>query len=268
MPRALALLTLILTGPPLGAGGPVSLHPDNPRYFKVRGRPTVLVTATEHYGSVINRPFDYEKYLADHAARGLNLTRTFLLFRELQTARNPYSTCKPETDDYIAPYPRVPPGDVNVRQITYDLDRWNPEFFERLGRFLAAADRHGVVVELTLFSNTYDDSVWSLNPLNAVNNKQGVGKVTPPEYITLRDAGLVARQKAFARKVVRETARFDNVYYEVCNEPTGGYDHAAKVTPEEVDAWLTEMAATVRDELKQMGRTHLVVGAEALCLLF
>ncbi|MGH3847821.1 MAG: hypothetical protein ACRDS0_41385, partial [Pseudonocardiaceae bacterium] len=70
------------------------------------GRPRILRTATEHYGALLNRPFDYTKYLPMLARSGSNLTRTFVLFRELQTANNPYSTCKPASIDYIAPYPR------------------------------------------------------------------------------------------------------------------------------------------------------------------
>ena len=45
----------------------VRIAPDNPKYLWFRGKPLVLISASEHYGSVINRPFDYEKYLADAA---------------------------------------------------------------------------------------------------------------------------------------------------------------------------------------------------------
>ena len=73
---------------------PVRVHPDNPKCFLFRGKPMVFLTATEHYGSVMNRPFRFERYLADAAAKGIAYTRLFLLFRELQSAQNPYSTCK------------------------------------------------------------------------------------------------------------------------------------------------------------------------------
>ena len=46
------------------AGPPIAVHPENPRYFLWRGRPTVLVTGGEHYGSVINPDFDCRLYLA------------------------------------------------------------------------------------------------------------------------------------------------------------------------------------------------------------
>lgn len=41
----------------------MALHPDNQRYFLFRGEPTVLVTSGEHYGAVLNRDFDYVRYL-------------------------------------------------------------------------------------------------------------------------------------------------------------------------------------------------------------
>ena len=49
----------------------------------------MLVTATEHYGSVLNRPFDFEKYLDDAARYKMTMTRTFLLFREQQSHATP-----------------------------------------------------------------------------------------------------------------------------------------------------------------------------------
>src|SRR5512135_1358970 len=122
---------------------PLRIHPDNPRLFEFRGRPRVLVTATEHYGAVMNRPFRFERYLADAAEKGMTLTRLFTLFRELQTPSNPYSTCKPESPDYVAPFARTGPGLALDGQPKFDLDRWNPEFFDRLHRFLTIAGRYG-----------------------------------------------------------------------------------------------------------------------------
>src|SRR6185312_8577811 len=179
----------------------VRIHPENPRYFLFRGKPLVLVTASEHYGSVINRPFNFEKYLDDAAKHKMTLTRTFLLFREQQSSRNPSSPCKPESPDYIAPFPRPGPGNALDGEPIYDLDQWNPEYFDRLHRFLDAASRRGIVVELTIFSNTYAEQIWALNPLRAENNKQHVGKVEWPEYLSLKDPELVSRQSAYARKI-------------------------------------------------------------------
>src|SRR5690242_8708526 len=88
----------------------ITINPENPKYFVFRGKPIFLLTASEHYGSVIIRPFDFIRYLDDAAAHKTTLTRTFLLYREQQGSRNPSSPCKPESPDYIAPFPRTGPG--------------------------------------------------------------------------------------------------------------------------------------------------------------
>lgn len=30
---------------------PIALHPENPHYYLCKGRPTILVTSAEHYGT-------------------------------------------------------------------------------------------------------------------------------------------------------------------------------------------------------------------------
>src|SRR2546427_1195729 len=59
------------------ADEPIRLHPDNPHYFLWRGKPTVLITAGEHYGAAMNLDFDYASYLDGLKANGFNLTRVF-----------------------------------------------------------------------------------------------------------------------------------------------------------------------------------------------
>ncbi len=239
----------------------VKIHPDNPKYLLFRGKPLALISASEHYGSVINRPFDFEKYLDDAAAHNMTMTRTFLLYRELQSARNPSSPCKPESPDFIAPYVRSGPGNALDGEPIYDLDRWNPEYFDRLHRFLDAASKRGIVVELTVFSNTYADTIWALNPLRKDNNKQHIGNVEWEDYTSLKDRDIVSRQVSFARKIIDETSAYDNVYYEICNEPGGGVPGHS--SPADVDAWQEEMARVLRDELQRQGRPHLLSGQQA-----
>ncbi len=273
---AAAVLIVVLSGcatatsSQTSARSPIRLHPDNPKYFLFRDKSTFLLTATEHYGSVLNRPFDYQKYLDDLVDKKMTLTRTFLLFREIASDKNPASPCKPKPEDYLAPWPRTGPGKAMDGQPKFDLDQWNPEYFDRLHKFLRAASDCGIVVELTLLSNTYGPEVWALNPLRAENNLQGVGKIEWPEYTSLKDSAVVARQLAHVRKIVQETAKYDNVYYEICNEPGGGW--AGHVSPTEVDAWQAEIAKAVREEMAKAGRRHLISGsrrrrsATRLCL--
>jgi hypothetical protein len=260
----IAQVLLLMSAACLGvlhAAEAVKIDPENPRYLLFRGKPLVLVSASEHYGSVINRPFDFEKYLDDAAAHHMTMTRTFLLYRELQSVRNPSSPCKPESPDYIAPFVRKGPDKAMDGEPIYDLDQWNQEYFDRLHRFLDAASKRGIVVELTVFSNAYSPETWALNPLRAENNLQHVGQVDWQEYLTLKDKELVSRQKAYARKIIEETSQYDNVYYEICNEPGGGTPGHA--TPADVDAWQEEMGRVMREELRRLKRPHLLAGQQA-----
>src|SRR5260370_4307572 len=102
-------LFAVLLCPVANAADAITVHPENPKYFLFRGKPLVLVAATEHYGSVVNRSFDFARYLAGAADKKQTVTRTFLLFREFQSERNPFSPIKPESPDYITPSPRTGP---------------------------------------------------------------------------------------------------------------------------------------------------------------
>jgi len=239
------------------------LHPHNPKLFELRGRPLVLLTATEHYGAVMNRPFQFERYLADMAARGLTLTRLFALFRELQSPINPYSTCKPETPDYLAPFARTGPGRALDLELKYDLDRPNPEYFDRLHRFLALASDYGIVVELVLLSNAYAPAIWELNPLNARNNINGLETMAWPEYLSQRHARLFARQAAHVRTLVEATNRYDNLIYEICNEPGGQAPGTDTPSVAEVNAWLAALIGVVRETEAGLPNRHLIAGQEA-----
>ncbi len=241
----------------------IHIHPDNPKIFEFRGRPLALVTATEHYGAVINRPFRFERYLADAAEKKMTLTRLFMLFRELQSACNPYSTCKPESPDFVAPFKRIGPGKALDGQPQYDLDQWNPEFFDRLHRFLSLASEYGIIVEVVMLSNTYHDTIWALNPLNPSNNVNGIEEIQWPEYMSLRHERLFARQAAHVRKIVQETNSYDNVIYEICNEPGGNFDLAASPTTDEVNAWQAALAQIIRETEAGLPNKHLIAGQEA-----
>ena len=239
------------------AGTPIRNHPENPHYFLYRGRPLVLITATEHYGAVINRNFDYVRYLDEAADKRATLSRCFLLFRELEhTPLNPHSPCKPRPGEYVAPFARTGPGYATDGYLKFDLDQWDVEFFRRLNNFLMEAARRDIIVELTLFSNTYSDLVWNLNPFNIKNNVNGVGRIAAQDYNSMVDAALFERQKAYVRKIVREVNAYDNMYLEVCNEPLGG--HAGHVSAGEVDAWQDAIRGVIREEEAELPKQHLI----------
>jgi hypothetical protein len=218
-------LLLFAAGPHgLQAAEPLALHPDNPHYFLWRGEPTVLVTSAEHYGALLNLDFDYARYLKALQKDGMNHTRTFSgVYRELPSSfgitDNPLA---PKPHRYVCPWARSETPGYADGGNRFDLQRWDPAYFQRLKDFLKHADRCGVVVELTLFCPMYRQELWDACPMNAANNVNGIGKCSKDEVYTLQQPDLLAVQLAVARKIVEETQEFDNLYYEVCNEPYFG----------------------------------------------
>ncbi|HWQ56724.1 MAG TPA: cellulase family glycosylhydrolase, partial [Bryobacteraceae bacterium] len=198
------------------AAQPVGLYPANPHYFRVAGKPAVLVTSGEHYGAVLNREFDYVRYLDTLRADRMNLTRTFSgSYREepgdFKIASN---TLAPAPGKFIAPWAQ--------RDGKFDLTKWDAAYFARLKDFVAQAGRRGVVVELVLFCPFYRDSMWKASPMNTLNNINGIGNVARSDVLALKDPRLTEVQDAMVRKIVGELRDFDNLYYEICNEPYFG----------------------------------------------
>ena len=222
---------------------PLRLHPDNPHYFLFAGRPAVLVTSGEHYGAVLNRDFDYIRYLDTLRADHLNLTRTFSgSYREVAgnfaIASN---TLAPAAGKFIAPWLQ--------RDGKFDLTKWDDAYFARLKAFVAYAGRSGVVVEFVLFCPLYEDSMWSVSPMNARNNMNAIGDVARTDVLALKDARLTEVQDNMVRKIVSELRDFDNVYYEICNEP---YFQGVTL------AWQEHISKVIAETESGFAKKHLI----------
>ncbi|MBN2558975.1 MAG: cellulase family glycosylhydrolase [Clostridia bacterium] len=239
---------------------PIIIHPGNRKIFEYKGKPVVLFCATEHYGAVMNRPFDFKAYLDYCGANGQNYTRLFLLFRELQTPLNPYSTCKPESTDYISPYVRTGPGPAADGLLKYDLDIWNEEYFERLHGFMACAEENDVIVEATLFSNEYTNDLFSLIPFHPGANVNNTGDVDFAEWMSRKNETIFGYQKEFIRKIVGELNRYPNLFYEICNEPVCFKPGLASA--DDINAWQRELIDFIRMQEEDLPNKHLVAVTE------
>jgi hypothetical protein len=233
---------------------PLSLHPENPHYFLFRGEPTILIGSTEHYGAVMNLDFDYITYFNELASYGLNVTRTFSgIYVEPQGAfRIEKNTLAPASGRFICPWARSPePGYKNGGN-KFDLSKWDEAYFTRLKDFIAQAGRRNIVVELDLFSNIYDTLQWQLSPLHYTNNINGVEKIEDwKEVLSLSHHGILKIQEDMVRKIVSELKDFDNLYYEVCNEPYFGDTLALR-------QWEDHMTTVVDDAQKEHKMKHLI----------
>lgn len=233
---------------------PLSLHPENQHYFMFRGKPAILIGSTEHYGAVMNLDFDYVTYFNELAYSGLNVTRTFTgIYVEPQGAfRIEKNTMAPAPGRFICPWPRSPEPGYRNGGNKFDLSKWDEAYFARLKDFVVQAGKRDIVVELDLFSNFYDTLQWQLSPLYHANNINGVEKVENwKEVLSLRHSGLLKIQEEMVRKIVSELKDYDNLYYEVCNEPYFGDTLALR-------EWEDHMTSVLADAQEDHKFKHLI----------
>ena len=148
------LVLFVMTASALDArSSPLALYPANPHYFLFDGKPTVLVTSGEHYGSVINKDFNYVRYLDELSSNHLNLTRIWVgPYREVAgnfgIANNALA---PQPERFLPPWPRSSSRGAADGGNRFDLKQWNAAYFDRLRDFIRQASHRGIVVEVNLF---------------------------------------------------------------------------------------------------------------------
>ncbi len=244
---------------PIDLSEPVSLNDQNPHYFTFRGAPTILITSGEHYGSVINLDFDYIPYLDELQSKGFNCTRLFggpyVEFAGWYgyDADQPLS---PAPSRFICPWARSSKAGYVNGGNKFDLTKWDQHYFDRLKDFMEEAGKRGVVVELTLFSPYYNspgndvDRMWKYSPFYEGNNINGIGTVPRPRVLTINNGNLLAVQDAYVEKLVTELRDFDNLIFEICNEPyiqdLVTYD------------WMNHISEVIRNTESGSGKIHLI----------
>lgn len=230
---------------------PLRLHPENSRYLQWRGRPTILITSAEHYGALLNLDFDFRTYFAELEQNGLNHTRIFAgTYRELAGSHGiADNTLAPADNRFLAPWKRSDQPGYFVGGNKFDLTAFNPDYFQRLKELMTEARNRGIVVEFNFFCPLYGDGEWNGSPFNPANNVNGLGNCPREEILSLKHPQLLAVQEEFVKAVVRELNSFDNLYYEICNEP-----YIRKVP----DDWQRKIVRTIRDAESTLPHRHLI----------
>lgn len=240
--------------------GVLCVHPQNPRYFLWRGRPTVLVASGEHYGSVMNQDFDYRTYLATIQAAGLNHTRIFLgdYVERAHSFGIVDDTIAPAPGRLLVPWARSGTPGYAGGGDKFDLDRWDQAYFERLHSFFQEAAQRGIMVETVLF---FVGPGWADSPLNPRNNINGTSEIASTQYLSLHNGNILARQEAYCRKIIRELNSYDNLFFNLCNEPWFyNQERPGFVSqpPAEVKAWIRRVSEWVTDEESRLPKRHLL----------
>jgi hypothetical protein len=244
----------------------IRLHPDNHHYLLYQNKPIILITAAEHYGALINTGFDYVAYLNALQKRGMNYTRIFsgtYVEGEKDIQWMGYNnTLAPKPGKLICPWKRSNEPGYASGGNKFNLDQWDEAYFERIKDILKQAAARNIIVEFTLFGNQYGDGIYAWSPLYPDNNIQQVGIKRENGFLdfqSLKNPALVARQEAFIVKMVKELNDFDNLYYEISNEP---YNEVKDPLP--VDQWHAHIAKLIRETEKELPKKHLVASDQAI----
>jgi hypothetical protein len=259
---------------------PIRLHPKNPHYFLFRGKAIALITSGEHYGAVLNADVDGHKYLSTIDADGLNYTRIFggsyveVPAKSFGILRNDLA---PLPNRFIAPWMRSKTPGYASGGNKFDLTKWNPEYFQRYREFLVDASKRGIVVEISLFSSHYDEMMWKISPFNPSNNVNSTSDVDWKKLQTLENGNILEFQEKYARKLVEEASPFDNVIFEIQNEPWSDrpaltsvvnpylrppgrdqYPNSIDIADELSVAWQARVAQWITQEESSLSNRHLI----------
>jgi hypothetical protein len=278
--KAAALLLAFFSLSVAAAQDPIRLDPRNPHYFEYNGKTIALITSGEHYGSVINPDFNFHKYLDTLQADGLNYTRLFPgSYVEVppQSFGIKRNTIAPPGDRLLLPWARSSEPGYAGGGNKFDLTQWDQQYFERLHDFLNEAQKHGVIVEMSLFSSQYGDAQWKVSPFNAANNVNHTTEALDLKHVnTLLNGNVLALQERYVHKLVHEASGFPNVIFELQNEPwsdrpqlesvlnpylfTGRdqYPNSVEVADEDSIAWQSRVAQWITSEEAQLAHHHLI----------
>jgi hypothetical protein len=126
------------------------------------------------------------------------------------------------------PWARTGPGTAKDGEPKFDLERFDPSFFQRLRERVEAAGRRGIHVSVMLFEGfslhltAAPDNVEG-HAFQAANNVSRVGIASIDDCQVLPLGPRVqALQEAYIRQVVDTVHDLPNVVYEVANESSGG----------------------------------------------
>jgi hypothetical protein len=232
-PLALAAVVLSFAASAAEANGPLRPHPQNPRWFTDDTGKAVVLTGSHTWETVQDfqragvPPFDWPAFLDMVAGHGHTYVRLWMW-------EHPERVCWSDEAVSVSPLPwkRTGPGLAADSKPKFDLDAFDPAYFERLRSRVADAQRRGVYVSVMLFqgwsldkSGNPQGDPWFAHPMNPANNVQGIGAADGradtddlPTVHSLKNPALLAKQETYVRRVVDAVNGFDNVLYEVLNE--------------------------------------------------
>ncbi len=213
--------------------GPLRVCSANPRYFTDASGRAIYLTGSHTWNNLVDMgesdpppAFDFPAYLDMLANLNHNFIRMWTW--ELSSWDTAANREKQARRHFVRPlvYARTGPGLALDGKPKFDLNRFDPEYFQRLRERVAMAGDRGIYVSVMLFEGwgvQFMKNGWKSHPFNGNNNINGIeadanGDGIGTEVHELGNRTITELQERYVRKVIDTVNEFDNVLYEISNE--------------------------------------------------
>jgi hypothetical protein len=216
-------------------------HPANPCYWEYRGAPVLLLGASDQ-DNLFNHP--------DIGPDGLEAHLDLLVASGGNYVRNTMSSRDPGN---VWPFARSEGG-------VHDLNRWNPEYWDRLEDLLRMTHDRDIVVQIEIWDRfDFAREPWDQNPFNPKNSLNYTAEASGlPEVIDAHPGSrenpffrsvpslddnveLLEYQKAFVDRILSMALPYPHVLFTISNETNESPD------------WSEYWAHHVRARAREMG---------------
>jgi len=202
-------------------------YTENPRYWQYKNEPVLLLGGTKE--DDLFQMVQFEGHLDSLTACGGNYIRNTMSSRNVNS-------------DIDRASGRVKP--FHKLEEKYDLDKWNPEYWQRFEKLLQATAERDIIVQVEIWAfHDFNKPFWKDNPWRPANNVNydtvsttltngsiDIGEVQHHFFFSipsaLDDEVLLSYQKKFVDKLLDTSLDYDNVLYCITNEIHPAYPKA------------------------------------------
>ncbi len=242
--------------------GPLRVSKKNPRYFTDNSGKAIYLTGSHTWNNLLDmvtndssEKFDFAHYLQWLKKYHHNFIRLWTW--ELIDWNTSANREKEPKDHTVVPHPwaRTGPGNALDGKPKFNLDKFDPEYFDRLKKRVKMAEQENIYVSIMLFEGwglQFSPNAFENHPFHPDNNINGInGDANSDgsgiEIHTLANREITMIQENYIKKVIRTVNGFDNVLYEIANESQ------PSSTP-----WQYHMIAFIKKYEKTLPKQHPV----------
>ena len=199
---------------------------DNGHYFEYDGK-QVFLLGLGSWHPINTLDIIYTAQNQWYQSYGVNYNRI--------TITSPWYT---DRSKQIFPWNRSTTPGANDGGNKFDLNEFDPVFWDRLKGYLQDCEDRGIIVCIQFFDECsvergHDPHRWDYHPFNPQNNINNIQDLDTTDasyssssgwsesFYNVNNSELMALQDIYVRKLLNETSQFGNILYEMANEYGG-----------------------------------------------